>query len=126
MAACINVAAAAPPATYQARGLACRQRLAFCPHAHCVCCYTQVAIDVDGGSTGRGELMAKHRILAHLGWRSATIRADDWRSLGGDAARQARFLEVVLGAALEGGSGANDVGGHGHVHGHSCGSGCSH
>jgi hypothetical protein len=68
-------------------------------------------------------LLAKQRLLSHLGWRSALIRTDDWRQLGGDPKQQQRFLAAVLGAALEEGSGGgNGSGGHGHV----CGSGCRH
>lgn len=83
----------------------------------------KVAIDVetDAGGEGRGAAMARARLLSHLGWRSACVRAGDWRQLGGDPERQRRFLAAVIAAAVEG-----DGGGGGHGHGHVCGSGCSH
>jgi hypothetical protein len=77
----------------------------------------QVAIDVDAGPGAerrRGAIMAKQRLLAHLGWRAATIRAEDWRRLGPDAGARERFVTAVLRAAADGDGG------------HVCGGGCSH
>jgi len=81
----------------------------------------QVAIDVEIGSgASRGGIMAKQRLLTHLGWRSCCIRAEDWRQLGGSAEKQQRFVELVLAHALEGAASSSAAGGH------HCGPGCGH